>query len=182
MTKGQYLGKLIKGLLIIGVPLLAIAWVSTSKASPNVKPITPKPADDVPGKIKAAVDAWLADDGGGGATVDGVPPPVHVAWFEYNGRWIDVQEYDDTASVEDDTNLLVGPLGRTYTYRARFRWVVMVDGSEFSLPLAVGDQTSEGSASSIGPSDEAIQEARLEAAQGAAQIAVDWIDAHNKGK
>lgn len=175
MTKKQYGGKLLKTIAIFGVPLVALMWISSASGGdkkPKSEP-DPRPDDLVPPELKKALDNWI-----GNSEASEAKPPVHVAWY-YAGWWIAVQVYPDTVEISEESNLLLGPMAKTITYRARFRWLVMLTTD---APLAVGDVTGEGSASSIAPSEDTIDEARREAAQIAANAAGEWLEAFRKSK
>lgn len=179
------LSPVFKLLIIIAIPLAAAAIATAAKAGPGggggAKAPKPKPDTDVPKKVKAAVDKWLADMGVEVTNDDGTtsPAPVHVRWYLYRGMWISIQQYaEPEPEITEESVWTMGPLGREYTYRARFRWVVMVDGSEHSLPLAVGDVSAAGTAAVPGPGEAGIEEARMAAAQVATEQATAWIDAH----
>lgn len=189
MTRNQQIGKFLKALAIIGIPLGALMIVSSAsgkkKEDEKISPPEPKSDDLVPPELKRAMDNWLGNSGAGGGA-DGQPQPLqHVAWFvsataAAQGFWIGVQVYPDTAEITEDTNLLVGPLAVEITYRARFRWAVMMTAD---VPIAVGDTTGEGVETSLaGDRAEAIDAARREAAQAAADDAGEWIEAWIKAK
>lgn len=178
MTKKQYTGKLIKLLAIFGVPLVALMWISSAsgkkkKKNENEQLPEPKPDDQVPPEVKAGLGRWIGEN----KPVDNT---LHVAWY-YLGWWIAVEVYTETVTISEESNFLLGPMARTYTYRARFRWLVMLPPL-YDTPLAVGDVIGEGSASSLGPSEDAIDQARREAAQAAADAAGEWLEAFRKSK
>lgn len=174
MTKKQYSGKLLKLFAIFGIPLVALMAISSASGKDKKPEPEPKPDDLVPPELKKALDNWI----GNSENDPDTQPPVHVEWF-YAGYWIAVQVYPDTVEISEESNFLLGPMARTITYRARFRWLVMLTTD---TPLAVGDITGEGSASSIAPSEDTTDEARREAAQVAANAAGEWLEAFRKSK
>lgn len=175
MTKKEYGGKVLKLLAIFGLPLVGLMWISSAMGKdkkPEPKP-EPKPEDLVPSELKAGLGRWIEQDGSAATT-------RRVAWY-FQGWWIAVDVYTDTVEIEEKSNPLLGPMARTINYRARFRWLVMLP-PQYETPLAVGDVTGEGSASSVAPSEETTDEARSEAAQVAANAAAAWLEAFRKSK
>lgn len=169
-----------KIVVTLAAVLVTGAIVSVAKAGKAPGTPEPKPDDQVPDQIKGFLDKWLSDTT---PEQPAEPPPTHVRWFLYRGKWISVAQFDEPEpEIDDEMALSMGPLGREYSYRARFRWVVFNDGSEYAAPLALGETTTTGTAKVPGPGDEGVEMARQAAAQVATEQATAWIDAFLKGK
>lgn len=175
------LGVGFKIILSVAAVLGVGAIISVAKAGKAPGTPEPRPDDEVPDQIKSFLDKWLTDTAED--VPDAPPQPTHVRWFMYRGYWIDVLEYDDEPEITDDTAWTRGPVAREYTYKGRFRWVVMTGASEYAPPLAGGEVWAEGSSITLAPAPEAgPEEARLAAALTATEQAVAWVDAFLKGK
>lgn len=181
MTKKNYLLKMFGWMAVFGVPLVGVAiYSSRASAKDKDKKIAAefKPGDKVPPDVIKAINAirGTANLPDVDENLQPIGPMEHVGWWLYRGKWINVEEFPGRGSVEEDSAPTRGPLAVEYTYKGRFRWIVMVSAAADSLPLGVGEATGEGSAYAIAAGPDGIADARKAAAQVAADAAAAWID------
>lgn len=181
MKKTNTILKTLGWMAVIGIPVAGLA-IYSSRASAKEKDALLaaefKPDEVVPADVIAAINAvrGTADLPDVDENLNPIGPMEHVGWWLYRGKWIKVEEFPGTGTVEEDSAFTHGPLSREYIYKGRFRWIVMHSGSPDSPPFGIGEATGEGSAVMPAPTADGVVAARKAAAQAAADAGAAWLD------
>lgn len=181
MTKKNQLLKMFGWMAVFGVPLIGVAiYSSRASAKDKDKKIVAefKKDDAVPAEVITAINAvrGTADLPDVDENLNPTGPMEHVGWWFYRGKWINVEAFPGTGTVEEESAFSRGPMAREYTYKGRFRWIVMHSGSADSPPFGIGEATGEGSAITLTPTADGVVQARKAAAQAAADAGAAWLD------
>lgn len=193
----SYGAQFLKFSMIFVAPLALLMLVSaTTNAGDKNKPPKkggekpPEPAP--PAKVPQQLSDWFATPISSGGGKEPEDTTVFGGWYTYKGRWIRVDEFPGVYTVEvaDIPPWYPGYYGDgkvsdSVTYRGRFRWTVMHDGSVGSPPLGRGESSETGTATralSFAAVSELTDEARAIAMGEAAAEAAQWIDLYEGGK
>lgn len=192
----SYGSQFLKFSLIFVAPVALLMLISATTSAGGKTPPKkggekpPEPAP--PAKVPQKLSDYFAIPSSAGGGKEPEDTTVFGGWYTYKNRWIRVDEFPgvETIEVADIPAWYPGYYGDgkvsdSVTYRGRFRWTVMHDGSVGSPPVGRGESSETGTATravSFAAVAELTAEARAIAMAEAAAEAGQWIDLFDGGK